>query len=175
MIHPSIQTVHGHRLYDLRCPDPGDVSIFDVAHSLSLICRFNGHVREFYSVAQHCCLVSSHFAGRLEKLWALLHEAHETYVGDIMSPVAVLLPGLKDLKKRHQAVVYKAFQLMPPPPEVAAAIKEVDTRMLFTEKRDLFAETVNWGWDAEPYEQAIQPWSAETARRVFLETCRKLR
>jgi len=86
----EIQTYTG-KCFNFADPDQHLIDINDIAHSLSNICRFNGHTDVFYSVAQHCVYV----ALMLEKtgcetpivLQGLLHDAVETYIGDIPSPV----------------------------------------------------------------------------------------
>ena len=72
-----IITASGKRFY-LRRPTPADIDAGDVAHALAHICRFNGHTREFYSVAQHSILVSRLLPDEL-KLAGLLHDAAEAY------------------------------------------------------------------------------------------------
>jgi hypothetical protein len=79
----------------------------------------------------------------------------------------MLLPRIKLIKNYHQDVIYEALGLRHPAPAVAREIDKVDTRMLFTERRDLFSKTVEWGWSEEPYEETIYPWSVETSRGAF--------
>src|SRR6266496_3875421 len=67
-------------------PKPEDVDIRDIAHALSNQCRFTGHTKEFYSVAQHSVLVST-FCAPEDAAWGLLHDASEAYLSDIASPV----------------------------------------------------------------------------------------
>lgn len=97
MTNPWIQTYTG-KAFDLLDPQPEQVDILDIAHALSNICRFTGHCRAFYSVAQHSCLV----ARIVVDLWrrehgydcpeevalvALLHDAPEAYIGDVSTPL----------------------------------------------------------------------------------------
>ncbi len=88
-----IQTYTGKKFYPFN-PRAEDIYIEDIAHALSLICRFGGHCREFYSVAQHSVLVSELVVDNraTEKYdglakYALLHDAAEAYLGDIPSPI----------------------------------------------------------------------------------------
>lgn len=80
---------------DLLLPDPNDVHIMDIATHLSRICRFNGATFEFYSVAEHSVLVSDLLEydrfSPIVQLSGLLHDAHETYLGDLATPVKRLL------------------------------------------------------------------------------------
>lgn len=80
-----IQTYTGRRFYPLD-PNPDDVCIEDIAHALAMICRFNGHTREFYSVAEHSVL-GSYVVPKFEALAFLLHDSTEAYIADVSRPV----------------------------------------------------------------------------------------
>ena len=73
-----IQVHSGGRFFPLE-PDLDDISITDIAHSLSMVCRYGGHCLRFYSVAEHCVLLS-HTVDPEFARWALLHDAAEAYV-----------------------------------------------------------------------------------------------
>ena len=62
------------------------IDILDIAHALSMKCRFNGHCKEFYSVAEHSVRVASIISSP-NKLWALLHDAPEAYLPDLLGPI----------------------------------------------------------------------------------------
>lgn len=74
-------TFTGRRI-DTLAPDPCEIEIDDIAHSLAQQCRFLGHTDGFYSVAQHSVLVSGFVPDR-DALWGLLHDAAEAYVCDL--------------------------------------------------------------------------------------------
>lgn len=79
----------GHKI-DLKFPTVDMIRIEDIATALSKICRFNGHIGEFYSVAQHCVLVSMMAPNNLQRA-ALLHDAAEAYLGDVIKPLKIIL------------------------------------------------------------------------------------
>ena len=149
-----------------------DIDINDIAHSLSLICRYNGHIDEFYSVAQHSTLVSLQCSPK-NRLWGLLHDATEAYIHDIMKP----LKRTKQfefycvIEERLMGIIAKRFGLKGTMP---AEIKEIDTRMLFTEKRDLIYNKTDWGWRVEPYDFKIEAYAPFTAKVMFLDRFGKL-
>lgn len=108
---------YGGRLVDLASPDPGQISIDDIAWHLSKIPRFNGATRHelAYSTAQHSVLVLNRLRQMMPNpslnlcLCALLHDAHEAYMGDIISPMKQLLDlrfPLSRLKQRLQRAIY---------------------------------------------------------------------
>src|SRR5271165_7548492 len=80
-----IQTYTGRVMYPLD-PRPEEINIIDIAHALSNLCRFTGHVRTFYSVAEHSVRVSQHCDPK-DALWGLLHDASEAYLADMSRPM----------------------------------------------------------------------------------------
>ena len=118
----------GRRL-DLLDPTPVDIEIEDIAHGLAFVARWNGQTRGHfaYSVAEHSLLVEDIF-GRIApnapvkwRLAALLHDAPEYVIGDMISPVkAAVGPGYEDLDDRLAAAVHLRFGL---PAKVPATIK----------------------------------------------------
>ena len=169
-----MQTFSG-RKFSLLNPTPGDVDIEDIAHALSNICRFNGHVMSFYSVAQHSVIVSQ-FVDPENALWGLLHDAHEAYVGDVIAPMkaADKLRSMWPISSRVwieegvQAVVREKFDLSFPPPE---NIKVVDLLALATESRDVMGGQRGGDWAIPPdvLPIKIKPWSPAMAKRMFLD------
>lgn len=82
------------RFFDYEFPAPEQISIEDIAHALSHICRFGGHTRTFYSVAEHSVLVSrllEQSSAARYQLAALLHDGHEAYLGDLPTPLKVAI------------------------------------------------------------------------------------
>jgi len=173
-----IQTFTGKKFFPLS-PRAEDVDIRDVAHALSLTCRFTGHCREFYSVAQHSVLTVGVVRGRLLKnlkerppdkrflLSALLHDAAEAYMADIARPVKRQLAGVEEIEERLLKTVAERFGAYWPLPP---AVKWADNVMLVTERRDLMAETAeDWGLREKPLRKRIEAWPPRRAEAEFLE------
>ncbi len=79
------------KVFDLLNPTPDKVCIEDIAHSLAYQCRYTGHTREFYSVAQHCVLMAENPDLPGDPMAKLMHDAAEAYIGDIARPWKHLL------------------------------------------------------------------------------------
>ena len=159
-----IQTFTGLRV-DPLAPDADALALADIAHALSLLCRFNGHCRVFYSVAEHSVRVARALP-REHAPWGLLHDASEAYLADIPRPLKRRLPDYEAAEERFMRVVATRFGLPWPMP---AAVHEADTRLLATEARDLMgADPRAWGLAVEPLSGAIAPWSPAEAEAAFL-------
>ena len=78
------------KVLDFSDPLPEEICITDIAHNLSMICRFNGACPKHYSVAEHSLILADAMVGEF-KVAAFLHDAHEAYTGDIISPVKSIL------------------------------------------------------------------------------------
>lgn len=163
-----IETYGGRRFYILD-PRPQDVAIEDVAHALSLLTRFTGHTREFYSVAQHSVLVSR-VCDPADALDGLLHDGSEAYLADMNSPLkrSPEMARYRTAERHVQAAIAEHFGLSPKEP---ASVKQADRQLLVTEKRDLMAPSPAWEAfaDVEPIVEKIEPWSPKRAEREFLE------
>lgn len=133
-----IQTYTGKQ-FEFEQPTLAMLDIEDIAHALSGTARYNHHTRDFYSVAQHACLVASCAPSEIA-LAALLHDAAEAYTGDMVSPLKRLCPDFKRVEKRIEALICEKFGV-----DIHdARIKELDMRILINEKRDLFVVQRNW-------------------------------
>lgn len=161
-----LQTFTG-KAFCFEDSQPEDIDIIDITHALSNVCRFNGHTREFYSVAQHSVLVSKACAPE-DALWGLLHDASEAYMGDLVRPIKHH-PDLYRYRNMELSVMFavcERFGLSMPQP---VSVSEADVRVLFTEKRDLLKkEPLDWGWSAEPLPRIIKPWPPVVARYQFI-------
>jgi uncharacterized protein len=163
-----LQTYSGIAFH-LLSPRPEDIRIVDIAHSLSLQCRFAGHCREFYSVAEHSVRVSRAVPAE-HALWGLLHDAAEAYLVDLPRPLkrfcemGRLYSEIEDALMGHVCERFGLSVAAPP------SVKHFDTVLLMTEKRDLMnAEPKPWEDTAEPLVSRIVPWSSAVAEQAFLE------
>ncbi len=166
-----IQTFTGLKFYPFA-PRVQDVDIRDIAHALSNICRFTGHVKRHYSVGQHAILTSRRLLEEHEDphiaLQGLHHDDSEAYLNDVASPLKRRLGNYKKVEKTVSEVIYSAFGL---PKELSEKVKIADLRMLATEKRDLMGPSPEpWGLVLPPYEDTVVPWDPEVTRAEFLKT-----
>ena len=102
-----MRTLSGKEI-DLQNFRPEDVWLPDIARSLSFAIRFNGHIEWGYTVAEHC-IIASRIASGEHKLEALLHDAGETYVGDIILPFKEVVDGLDDFENHITATIFNTL------------------------------------------------------------------
>jgi len=133
-----ISTFTGKRFYPLD-PKPDDVCIEDIAHSLAMQCRFNGHTIDFYSIAEHSIHLS-HYVSAENALWALLHDASEAYLCDIPSPIKPMITGYYSIERDVMKVIAKKFGLSSDIPE---EVKQADKRIIADEV-DIFLTDPSW-------------------------------
>lgn len=134
----TVQLSEGIRLYsgamfDYNHPELCLVDIEDIAHALSNVCRFAGHVSHFYSVAQHAVnasrIVDDEFA-----FDALMHDTAEAFTNDIPTPLKVAVPMFKALEISIEAAMAERFGFRFPLPD---AVKVADLQMLKLEKESM--------------------------------------
>lgn len=164
-----ISTRSGKRI-DFRNPDPDEIVIEDIAAGLAAMPRWCGQTQfrsdpVHYSVAQHSVYCSKMCPRHA--LAALLHDAPEAYMGDCSRPLKHLLGGAwQDIEIRLQIAIFGKFGLSP---WIPAAVKEIDDRLLMTEKRDLQPLCPPWEWQGpEPFTWNVTPWLYSQAYASFL-------
>lgn len=162
-----MQTYTGKKFWPFD-PRPEEIDIIDLAHSLSLQCRFNGQCKMFYSVAQHSVLVSE-IVKNEQALAALFHDAPESYIGDIIEPVKKDLKGINSIENKILNVILEHFNIKNYNKE---EIHKADKILLVTEMRDLMTsppETWRESNIYAPLPKRIIPLSPKRAERLFLK------
>lgn len=165
-----IQTHSGHFI-DLMHPDPYAISINDIAYALSHICRFGGHVKEFYSVANHSVLVALNVPAE-DAMAGLMHDATEAYCGDVVGPLKAILPAYKDIEAGLWEAIAWRYRL---PDELPASVLHADKALLATEMRDLTYSyrcndyATNCLQGVQPLVGRINPLSITASRSAFLK------
>lgn len=155
-------------------PKPEEIDINDIAHALSLLCRWGGHCIRFLSVAEH----SVHIARSVSPenaLWALLHDATEAFLVDVPRPIKRQLPTYVEAEHKIEQAVKTRFGLYGDMPK---EVKDADNAMLFTERYQNLKKSVReWGWgdDIEPLNVALQYWEPSRAKEEFLKTFEEVR
>jgi hypothetical protein len=143
-----IETFTGKQFWALD-PRPDDICIEDIAHALSNICRFNGHCKHFYSVAQH----SINVANRLKEkgydkdiqLYGLLHDASEAYLCDIPCPIKKYLSKYKKYETNLQNMIYEKFCCKIPDGKILTEIVlPTDDEVLYEEAQSLTNNLNQW-------------------------------
>jgi len=163
------------RLYDGRKfhflkPKVSEISIENIAHSLSQLCRFTGHTKKFYSVAQHSALVHDILPQNL-KAEGLLHDSSESMAADLNTVIKSLLPQYKIIELKIEKIIAKKFNLKFPFPP---GVKEADLRLLCSEMRDLMSGKDHKLLPYLPLDEKITPWSVEKSKKEFLKRFYKL-
>jgi hypothetical protein len=164
---PWIQTYSGRR-FNPTNPVVDAIVIQDIAHSLSMQCRFTGHVKRFYSIAQHSVLVS-YLCDKDDRQWGLLHDADEAFIPDLSSPLkhSGKFDNYREYGKQLQIAICKRFGL---PEKEPASVKLADTLLLATEARDLMSPLhPDWRQPVEPLPLKIDSWGPDEAEDRFIK------
>jgi uncharacterized protein len=163
-------------LFDLANPDASDFTLHDIAWGMAHVCRFAGQVQRFYSVAEHCVLVSKLVPPEYRRA-ALLHDASEAFIGDVSRPLKAMLPDYRAIEARVELAIARRFL-----PDLVAtdrqepwpAIKAADTAMAMAEAKllmpaapdywnltvdaDLLARAHSLNFHFDPPELACRKW-----------------
>lgn len=165
-----IQTFTGRRFWPLDARAE-DVAIEDIAHALANQCRYAGHCLRFYSVAEHCVLLSRHVAPA-QALAALLHDAAEAYLVDLPRPVKPYLAGYKDAERALERVIAQAFGL--PSDWITPEVHAVDNAILADERAQNMHPTGDDWRLPPPLGVTLAFWSPDEAEIAFLQRFREL-
>lgn len=150
-----IRTFTGRRYWPLY-PHAADVDVVDIAHALAYKCRYAGHVRRFYSVAEHAVRLKREADVRrrtwAERYAALHHDDGEGYLPDIARPVKKAMPGFYDIERANELVICHALGVQYPFPDI---VHELDSRALTDEMMALLPYR---DWDGELYGHGPGTW-----------------
>ena len=142
-------------------PDPEQICIEDIAHALSNLCRFNGHTKRFYSVAQHCVSCYNMVDVKYKKA-ALLHDAAEAYLTDLPRPIKNEMPEYRDLEDKLMKAIAQALHFEYP---LDPAVVFVDDKQLETEWESIVLKD----------DPNFKTWNPELAEHYFLGSWKVIR
>jgi hypothetical protein len=164
-----IQTNSGG-VFHILDPREGEIKITDIGHSLAMQCRFTGHVRRFYSIAEHSVL-GSYLVPEGDALWFLLHDASEAYIADINRPLkhfTQIGPAYLPIEANIMKAIALKFGL---PTIEPLSVKKADNAMLYAEKEQLLPPmewVVKWGDAPVAADIKVKCWAPEVAEVEFL-------
>lgn len=171
-----ISTYTGRRVFPLNMKQE-DLCIEDIVHALANKCRYTGHCNVFYSVAQHCVLMSE-FDLPGPPIWRLLHDAAEAYLPDVAHPIKHCFPNLIAAENHILELVQKAFQITVSFDSVSSDIKIADKAMMVWEGKNIMPIDVeaNWGFEFTPNlsQYIFSAWRPEIAKSRFKQAVQKL-
>lgn len=153
-------------LVDLNKPTIEMISINDIASALSNICRFGGHCNAFYSVAQHSCVVAA-LAPEYLCREALLHDAAEAYLGDVIKPLKNIIGIVyEDLEASFMSLIAEKFNL---DFDRLAEVKEYDKQALEIEHSAFIrGDILSWYEDMSHVNLNPSNWKPSEAKGKFM-------
>lgn len=171
-IEPWIQTFTGIKFW-LTNPRIEDICIEDISHALSMICRYSGHSKFFYSVAQHSVIASTLCEDDI-RLAVLLHDASEAYLGDVTKPLKCCFGGKYSyMEDKIQSAINYKYGLCLYPSDILK-IKMADLQMLKLEATSVLMNEPIEDWhidlpDQHKYINISVSWDPEYAKKCFMK------
>lgn len=164
-----MQTFSGRAVYPLDLREE-DIALIDIAHSLSMQCRYNGHSTQFYSIAEHSVHIAKALMADFNDpelaMAGLMHDASESYLTDIARPVKPFLSNYKEFEEQAEATIVKKYKLIK---MTDPRVKEYDNRILVDEKSVLMVRPPKeWSIPAMGIGIVIHAWSPLEAKNEFL-------
>lgn len=160
-----MQVASGRPFWPLD-PRADEVHLDDIAHGLSMLCRFGGHVKKFYSVAEHsvwCSLI----VPPEHALQALMHDATEAYCVDIPRPLKRGLSNYAEIEAAIWTATCERFGLVH---DLHPSVKAADNAMCLAEAAQLMTRPeIDWSATGEPADVKVECWSPDDAKQRFLE------
>lgn len=160
-----MQTFTGAQFWPLD-PRPEEVRIEDISSALSKLCRYGGQCLRFYSVAEHCVHVANRAPEGL-KLAALLHDASEAYLSDVIRPIKSHLSNYLEIEAELERCINRRFGLSWPMP---SEVKALDTAILADERDQVMAPPpAPWPQipGVEPLGVTLKFWTPAQAQYEF--------
>ncbi len=165
-----IETFTGKHFH-FPVPADDDFCIEDIAHGLAFTCRYSGHCKRFYSVAEHSVLLSRYEDERIDaadiRRELLMHDAQEAYLTDVPRPLKQYLADYKTIEARLEKSIERIFNLVMPQP----LVKEFDSRILVTEAPQLGLHVSEWCdyyKQLKPLDIKLEMWPPDVAEEEFL-------
>lgn len=151
------------------------IVIEDIAEQISKLCRFNGACRGFYSVAEHSVILSKCVPVEYQ-LHALLHDATEAYVGDVISPVKREFTSIKEYENKLLPIIFNALGVKYDH-MLMDMVHYADIKLLVTEKRQIMPNRYSYGdmEDHESYKIKVQGLNWQNAKQEFLDRWEQLK
>ena len=166
-------TTYTKKYFDPLNVDESLLDIKDIAHALSLICRGNGHVQYFYSVAQHslACAKEAKTRGYSKEviLGCLLHDGSEVYLSDVTRPIKKELTYYLEVEDVLQNVIWKHFIQRDLTKEETKLVFEIDDEMLSLELKELLNDETNRNYLKLQRKVDLSFVAFETIENEFIE------
>ena len=169
-----MQTLTGKKFYPLN-PTLDSIDIIDIAGALSKMCRFGGHCNKFYSISEHCWHLS-YKASPPNRLAALMHDASEAYIADIVRPIKPHLQNYRAIEDGLMEKIAEKFDFDWPLPQ---EVKHLDLGILSDEREQnmtcMNVESLVWGNILPAIGVKLKFWAPPVAQEMFLERFFELR
>ncbi|MFE8701188.1 hypothetical protein ACFYKX_11335 [Cytobacillus sp. FJAT-54145] len=163
-------TVSGKQIYPLNAR-PEEVDVQDMIHATSLLCRYGGHTKFFYSVAHHSLLVARYLkekgASALVQFYGLWHDGTEAYFVDLPRPVKRHMKKYRTHENNLHPIIWEALGVRPPTKEEWALVKEADNAVLYYEAKFVQPKAVWWREEHVDLGYKIQEELPSVIRRQF--------
>jgi len=164
-----------NKQYHFLNQSESEVCIEDIAQALSMSCRYSGHVKRFYSVAEHSCILSDkvlEITGDESQAYdALLHDASEAYLTDIPRPIKSHLDNYFDIELLAEKCIQSALKCKP----MNDLIARLDTNIVRDEAEQLFVNVPSWAGDYELVGIKVKGLNPEKARVEFMKRFNELK
>lgn len=164
--NPYVGTFTGRKVHFLN-PHTDEIHIDDITQSLGMQCRFNGHVKKFYSVAEHSVhvarLVLERTDDKRQALYALLHDASEAYLCDIQRPIKLTLTNYEDIEKRLQDCIFAKYDA----PLHSHVTDYIDKHIVRVEAEQLYPVAPDWVEQYDRIDMQVKCWEPIVAQSQF--------